>query len=111
MKTNNLILIILVIIICTQALVQFKVSAESALIQEQKDKALDIIDSLDIYNDSLAIRVVELSRVSDSLQNSITIEKQKLKNEKNEHKKKLAELGKLSTAELPGYFSKRYNSK
>jgi acetyltransferase-like isoleucine patch superfamily enzyme len=38
-------------------------------------------------------------------------EEARRKRAKDEYNKKIAELGKLSTAELPGYFSKRYNSK
>lgn len=112
MKVERIIIISLAVFVCIQLILRYKLNNTSdELIQAEKDKAARIIDSLDAQNDSLALRVLSLSAKADSLQQEVVKEEAKLRKEKNEHKKKLAELSKLSTDELPGYFSKRYNSK
>ena len=59
--------------------------------------------------DSLAFAAGLLQAKADSIENALDIEEAKRKKERDEFNKRMAQLGRLSTDSLPGYFAKRYN--
>lgn len=80
-------------------------------LEQQKQESLarevklnQAIDSLNLYSDKLQAK-------ADSISVELDKEEARRKRAKDEYNKKIAELSKLSTAELPGYFAKRYDSK
>ena len=78
-------------------------------LNQQRIESEARIKDLEAHSDSLALVNVRLRAQADSILVELDKEEKRRKKAKNEYDKKIAELGKLSTAELPGYFSKRYS--
>lgn len=79
-------------------------------LNQQRIESEAKIKDLEAHSDSLALVNVRLRAQADSILVELDKEEKRRKKAKNEYDKKMAELGKLSTDELPGYFSKRYSS-
>jgi hypothetical protein len=79
-------------------------------LKQQRVESETRIKKLEDHSDSLEIVNVKLRAQADSILVELDKEEKRRKRVKNEYDKKMAELGKLSTDELPGYFSKRYSS-
>lgn len=80
-------------------------------LEQQREESLAREAKLASQVDSLNTYATKLESKADSILVELDKEEARRKRAKDEYNKKIAELGKLSTAELPGYFSKRYNSK
>jgi PP-loop superfamily ATP-utilizing enzyme len=78
-------------------------------LNQQRIESEARIQDLEAHSDSLALVNVRLRAQADSILVELDKEEKRRKKAKNEYDKKISELGKLSTAELPGYFSKRYS--
>ena len=59
--------------------------------------------------DSLTVIGTVLQAKADSIQHALDTEEAKRKRDRDEFNKRMAQLGRLSTDSLPGYFTKRYN--
>jgi hypothetical protein len=79
-------------------------------LKQQRVESETRIKKLEDHSDSLETVNVKLRAQADSILVELDKEEKRRKRAKNEYDKKMAELGKLSTDELPGYFSKRYSS-
>jgi predicted Holliday junction resolvase-like endonuclease len=79
-------------------------------LKQQRVESETRIKKLEDHSDSLETVNVKLRAQTDSILVELDKEEKRRKRVKNEYDKKMAELGKLSTDELPGYFSKRYSS-
>jgi predicted Holliday junction resolvase-like endonuclease len=79
-------------------------------LKQQRVESETRIKKLENHSDSLETVNVKLRAQADSILVELDKEEKRRKRAKNEYDKKMAELGKLSTDELPGYFSKRYSS-
>jgi predicted Holliday junction resolvase-like endonuclease len=79
-------------------------------LKQQRVESETRIKKLEDHSDSLETVNVKLRAQADSILVELDKEEKRRKRVKNEYDKKMAELGKLSTDELPGYFSKRYSS-
>lgn len=79
-------------------------------LKQQRVESEARIKKLEDHSDSLEAVNVKLRVQADSILVELHKEEKRRKRAKNEYDKKMAELGKLSTDELPGYFSKRYSS-
>jgi capsular polysaccharide biosynthesis protein len=78
-------------------------------LKQQRIESETRIKKLEDHSDSLETVNVKLRLQADSVLVELHKEEKRRKRAKNEYDKKMAELGKLSTDELPGYFSKRYS--
>ena len=78
-------------------------------LNQQRIESEARIKDLEAHSDSLALVNVRLRAQADSILVELDKEEKRRKKAKNEYDKKISELSKLSTAELPGYFSKRYS--
>jgi PP-loop superfamily ATP-utilizing enzyme len=78
-------------------------------LNQQRIESEAKIKDLETHSDSLALVNVRLRAQADSILVELDKEEKRRKKAKNEYDEKISELGKLSTAELPGYFSKRYS--
>jgi PP-loop superfamily ATP-utilizing enzyme len=78
-------------------------------LKQQKIESEARIKDLEAHSDSLALVNVRLRAQADSILVKLDKEEKRRKKAKNEYDKKISELGKLSTAELPGYFTERYS--
>jgi PP-loop superfamily ATP-utilizing enzyme len=78
-------------------------------LNQQRIESEARIKDLEAHSDSLALVNVRLRAQADSILVELDKEEKRRKKAKNEYDEKISELGKLSTAELPGYFSKRYS--
>jgi PP-loop superfamily ATP-utilizing enzyme len=78
-------------------------------LNQQRIESEARIQDLETHSDSLALVNVRLRAQADSILVELDKEEKRRKKAKNEYDEKISELGKLSTAELPGYFSKRYS--
>ena len=78
-------------------------------LKQQRIESEAKIKKLEDHSDSLEAVNVKLRLQADSILVELHKEEKRRKRAKNEYDKKMAELGKLSTDELPGYFSKRYS--
>jgi PP-loop superfamily ATP-utilizing enzyme len=78
-------------------------------LKQQKIESEARIKDLETHSDSLALVNVRLRAQADSILVELDKEEKRRKKAKNEYDKKISELGKLSTAELPGYFTERYS--
>ena len=78
-------------------------------LNQQRIESEARIKDLEAHSDSLALVNVKLRAQADSILVELDKEEKRRKKAKNEYDKKISELSKLSTAELPGYFSKRYS--
>jgi hypothetical protein len=78
-------------------------------LENQRIESKARIKDLEAHSDSLALANVKLRAEADSILVELDKEEKRRKKVKNEYDEKISELGKLSTAELPGYFSKRYS--
>ena len=73
-------------------------------LSEQKVDSLRLAnDSLDIFTDVLVVQV-------DSLGREINADEKQLQKIKNDYKKRIDSISKLSSNELTEYFSNRYNN-
>ena len=59
--------------------------------------------------DSLAFAAGLLQAQADSIQHALDVEEEPRKRDRDEFNKRMAQLSRLSTDSLPGYFAKRYN--
>jgi hypothetical protein len=78
-------------------------------LEKQRIESEARIKKLEDHSDSLEVVNIKLRAQADSVLVELDKEEKRRKRAKNEYDKKMAELGKLSTDELPGYFSKRYS--
>jgi hypothetical protein len=78
-------------------------------LNQQRIESEARIKDLEAHSDSLALVNVRLRAQADSILVELDKEEKRRKKAKNEYDEKISELSKLSTAELPGYFSKRYS--
>ena len=78
-------------------------------LNQQRIESEARIKDLEAHSDSLALVNVRLRAQADSILVELDKEEKRRKKAKNEYDKKISELGKLSTAELPGYFTERYS--
>jgi hypothetical protein len=78
-------------------------------LNQQRIESEARIKDLEAHSDSLALVNVKLRAQADSILVELDKEEKRRKKAKNEYDEKISELSKLSTAELPGYFSKRYS--
>jgi hypothetical protein len=83
-------------------LAELKAQAEASKARE--DSIKDVIFALE----SEALR---LQNKADSTMKALDVEEDKRKKERDEFNRKMAQLGKLSNAELARYFAERYNRK
>jgi hypothetical protein len=78
-------------------------------LNQQRIESEARIKDLEAHSDSLALVNVRLRAQADSILVELDKEEKRRKKAKNEYDEKISELSKLSTAELHGYFSKRYS--
>jgi hypothetical protein len=79
-------------------------------LQTLKEQAEQRVDSLRFSNDSLNIVTDYLFIQLDSVGEEINKDEKQLENIKNDYKKRIDYISKLSSNELTEYFSNRYNN-
>jgi Tfp pilus assembly protein PilN len=104
----TLVAILLAVLLFTGVLNPYKKKYLQEL-EMQRQASQARIDSLQVEIEIIEERNKKLEERADSIYKVLGTSESKRKKERDEHKKKLAELGQLSTAELPSYFTKRYN--
>jgi hypothetical protein len=77
--------------------------------QEEASKARE--DSIKTVIFALENEALRLQFKADSTMKALDVEEDKRKKERDEFNRKMAQLGKLSNAELARYFAERYNRK
>ena len=80
-------------------------------LQTLKEQAEQRVDSLRFSNDSLNIVTDYLFIQLDSIDKEINKDEKQLENIKNDYKKRIDYISKLSSNELTEYLSNRYNDK
>ena len=80
-------------------------------LQELKELSEQRVDSLRVVNDSLDIFTDVLIVQVDSLGKEIDTDEKQLQRIKNDYKKRIDSISRLSSNELTEYFSNRYNYK
>lgn len=78
-------------------------------LKEQRIESEARIKQLEQRSDSLAAVSLKLRTQADSILVELGKEEKRRKKAKTDYDKKIAELGKLSTDKLPGYFTERYS--
>ena len=68
------------------------------------DSLVSVNDSIDFYSDALITQV-------DSLTGELILDEKQLQRVRNEYKKRIDSLGKLSSSELSEYFTNRYEDR
>lgn len=78
-------------------------------LENQRKKSEAREDSLKAVVFSLENEAIRLQNKADSTLKALDVEEEKRKKERDEFNKRMAQLGKLSNAELARYFAERYN--
>jgi hypothetical protein len=75
--------------------------------QEEASKARE--DSIKVVLFALENEAIRLQNKADSTMKALDVEEEKRKKDRDEFNRKMAQLSKLSNAELARYFAERYN--
>ena len=112
-SVNNLMVLVAVAIAAMYAfgIISPIVSKYEDKLREDIAKSEAIVDSLEHSITLLGIEKELFKAKADSALAALGIEEEKRKQERDAFDRKMAELNKLSTAELASYFSERYDSK
>jgi ribosome recycling factor len=109
MLKRIILLIFAIIIVCQLYLLREgrKTMNELEKLKELSEQRVDSLrlanDSIDIFTDVLVLQV-------DSLGKEINADEKQLQKIKNDYKKRIDSISKLSSNELTEYFSNRYNN-
>lgn len=80
-------------------------------LEEQRQRSLERIDSLYNVNDSIDLYSDLLIDQVDSLSGELILDEKQLQRVKNDYKKRVDSLSKLSATELSEYFTNRYQDR
>ena len=113
LKVNNLMVLVAVAIAAMYAfgILPLMHDKRKAELEAYMAKSQAVVDSLENHISLLDIENDLLQAEVDSALAAIDIEEEKRKQERDAFNRKMAELSKLSTAQLASYFTERYDSK
>lgn len=106
---RRIILLVFAVIIVAQLYFLREGRKSLTELQELKELSEQRVDSLRVVNDSLDIFTDVLIVQVDSLGKEIDTDEKQLQRIKNDYKKRIDSISRLSSNELTEYFSNRYN--
>jgi cell division protein FtsB len=107
---KNIITLVLILIIVGQLYLLRQGRSTLSELEDLKHQAECRIDSLRVANDSLDVFSHVLVTQVDSLAQEIIQDEKQLQRVKDDYKKRVDYISKLSSNELTEYFSNRYNN-
>ena len=111
MKLNRIISILFLLLIIGQWYLLRQGRTTLHELEQQRQRSIERIDSLSIVNDSIDMYSDLLINQVDSLTGELILDEKQLQRVKNDYKKRVDSLSKLSATELSEYFTNRYEDR